>query len=660
MGVSDGVVTRAYSTLTLKAVDEDKRLIEGVASTPVVDRVGDIIEPQGAQFKLPIPLLWQHRPDQPIGHVVSATATKSGIQIRAQIAKDVLPRIDEAWTLIKAGLVRGLSIGFRPLENGVESIKGSFGVRYKQWEWLELSAVTIPANADASITTIKSFDVGCPAALGTDRPVPSTTGAPGRSRVQAMTFAEKLTAKKADLKTKTERLEALMTKSDDAQLEATEQQEQDDLTAEVRRLTNDVASMDALESARALSARPVVTTKSFDDAAASRMAAALPQHIEVKSVLPPGVEFARYVKCKMAALKHHMSPLEIARTWYPDYPRIQALIKAEVAGHNTTDATSAGPLVEPMTLISEFTDYLRPLTIVGRFGTGSIPSLHRVPFNVRITGQTSGGTGYWVGQGQPKPLTKFNFNAVNLGWAKVAAITVQTEELARFSAPSSDVLLRNALSGCLIERLDIDFINPDKALVANVSPASITNGIVGLTPSGTDADAVRADIQQLLAGFIAANIAPTSGVLIMTPTTALALSLMRNALGQAEFPSITMNGGTLEGFPVIVSNHAALTTLGSPGGNMLIMVNADDIFLADDGGVSIDASREASLQMDDAPTNASTSTASPPDPTPTSLVSMYQTNSIALRAERFINWQRRRDAAVAWLDNVAYTAGSPA
>ena len=85
-----------------------------------------------------------------------------------------------------------------------------------------------------------------------------------------------------------------------------------------------------------------------------------------------------------------------------------------------------------------------------------------------------------------------------------------------------------------------------------------------------------------------------------------------------------------------------------------------DIFLSDDGGVSIDASREASLEMADTPTNASTSTASPPDPTPTQVVSMYQTNSIALRAERFINWQRRRDAAVAWLDNVAYSAGSPA
>jgi HK97 family phage major capsid protein len=472
-----------------------------------------------------------------------------------------------------------------------------------------------------------------------------------------MTISEKLTARKADLKAKSDRLEILVNKADDAQLDASDIEERDNLTAEITSLTGDVASLEALEASRAMAARSVGTVVNFDDASRSRSTA---PPVEVKSVLPPGIEFTRYIACKILAMKHFTSPVEIARQRYPDQPRIQMLLKAEVAGGNTTDATWAGPLVDPQTLVSEFVDYLRPQTIVGKFGTGGVPSLNRVPFNVRITGQTSGGTGYWVGQGQPKPLTRFDFNAVNLGFAKVAAISVITEELARFSSPSAEMLVRNGLAGALIERIDIDFINPDKALVANVSPASITNGIVGLTPSGTDADAVRADIQQLLAGFIAANIAPTSGVLIGTPTTALALSLMRNALGQPEFTNITMMGGTLEGFPFIVSNHAALTSLGSPGGNMLIMVNADDIFLSDDGGVSIDASREASLEMADTPTNASTSTASPPDPTPTSVVSMYQTNSIALRAERFINWQRRRDAAVAWLEGVAYSAGSPA
>jgi phage head maturation protease len=83
------------------------------------DRDGDIVEPKGAEFKLPIPLLWQHDSRQPIGQVFYAKVTSAGIEIKARIAKVAEPgtlkdRLDEAWQSIKAGLVKGLSIGFRP------------------------------------------------------------------------------------------------------------------------------------------------------------------------------------------------------------------------------------------------------------------------------------------------------------------------------------------------------------------------------------------------------------------------------------------------------------------------------------------------------------------------------------------------------------------
>jgi hypothetical protein len=57
-------------------------------------------------------------------------------------------------------------------------------------------------------------------------------------------------------------------------------------------------------------------------------------------------------------------------------------------------------------------------------------------------------------------------------------------------------------------------------------------------------------------------------------------------------------------------------------------------------------SQEASLQMDTAPTQSSAT------PTATSVVSLWQTNSVGFRAERTVNWQRRRDSAVAGLDTV--------
>jgi HK97 family phage prohead protease len=155
-------VTRAWSTLEVKSLDAERREIEGIASTPTVDRVGDIVEPMGAKFTLPIPLLHHHKHDQPVGHVTHARASKNGITIKAGLAKVDEPgalkdRIDLAWQEIKAGLVRGLSIGFKPLDYEFLDDK-SGGLRFNSWSWFELSLVTIPANADAQISVVRSID----------------------------------------------------------------------------------------------------------------------------------------------------------------------------------------------------------------------------------------------------------------------------------------------------------------------------------------------------------------------------------------------------------------------------------------------------------------------------------------------------------------------
>src|SRR4029434_4149061 len=155
---------RAYSLLEIKRVDEDAREIAGIATTPSADRLNDVVEPRGAQFNLPIPLLWQHDSHQPIGQVTHAKVGKAGIEIIAKIATGVTDEIDRAWSLIRAGLVPGLSIGFKSIEH--EIIPQSKGIRFTKWLWLELSAVTIPANAEATITTIRSIDTAQRAASG--------------------------------------------------------------------------------------------------------------------------------------------------------------------------------------------------------------------------------------------------------------------------------------------------------------------------------------------------------------------------------------------------------------------------------------------------------------------------------------------------------------
>lgn len=656
-------ISRVYSTMVLKAVDEDKREISGIASTPGTDRMGDVVEPAGAEFKLPVPLLWQHDHSQPIGNVIAAKVTAKGIEIRASLVKptadmpsQLVARLEEAWQSIKTGLVRGLSIGFSPLEYAFMED----GIRFLRWNWHELSAVTVPANAEASITSIKSLDTALRASSGTPQgseeggqpaAPPGVSGTKkqpatggffyARTKGNEMNVQEQIKALEDKRKQLVDDRAAIQKGAVEAgrTKDASEQEKFAELTAEIDAIDKELPDLRVLEKDLAATAKPV---EGQTEKGASDSRGTAPVSVKDTTKLEPGIAFARYAICLAKGQGNIMQSAEIAKSLYPKDERLNLRLKAAVEAGTTLDATYAAPLVRAENFEGDFIEFLRPQTIIGKFGTDGVPSLRRIPFNVRIVGQTSGGQGYWVGEGAPKPLTAFDFNAVELRWAKVANIAVLTEELIRFSNPSAEALVRQALADALIARLDIDFIDPGKAAVANVSPASITNGVTPVVSSGTDAEAVRADLRALWAGYIANNINPTGAVYIMSATTALALSLMQNPLGQSEFPGVTMRGGTLLGVPVIVSEYVA----GDSSGGMVILANTSDIYLADDGGVAISASREASLQMLDNPTNNSATA------TATSLVSMFQTNSVAMRAERYINWAKRRPQAVAYLTGV--------
>lgn len=172
---------RAYSALEIKSVNTEKRIIRGIATTPRTDRMGDIVEPLGVTFKNPMPLLWQHKHDAPVGTVRFDPPTEKGITFEAElpvIAEEgtLRNRIEEAWQSIQHGLVRAVSIGFRAIEYAF--MDEGDGVHFLKSEVYELSLVTVPANADAVITAkafgheavqiIKKFDTGAPATTGTE------------------------------------------------------------------------------------------------------------------------------------------------------------------------------------------------------------------------------------------------------------------------------------------------------------------------------------------------------------------------------------------------------------------------------------------------------------------------------------------------------------
>ena len=150
------VVRSVRLTITKAAVaDDGRRVFEGMASTPTPDLMDDIVVPSGAQYTLPVVLLWMHKADEPaVGRVFEATATAAGIRVKAEIARIDEPgklkdRLDEAWQAVKARLV-ALSIGFKPDPAYTDPLPGG-GQRFRRWHWVELSLVSCPANREAQI-----------------------------------------------------------------------------------------------------------------------------------------------------------------------------------------------------------------------------------------------------------------------------------------------------------------------------------------------------------------------------------------------------------------------------------------------------------------------------------------------------------------------------
>jgi HK97 family phage prohead protease len=118
--------------------------------------------PKGTKFKLPMPLLFHHDMRSPIGHVTSAKVTNKGIEVEIHIPEikeegKLKDRVDEAYQSLKYALVKGLSVGFLPNWDTAEMIKGG-GIKFEDWEWYELSLVTIPDNRDSGTDFKKAFE----------------------------------------------------------------------------------------------------------------------------------------------------------------------------------------------------------------------------------------------------------------------------------------------------------------------------------------------------------------------------------------------------------------------------------------------------------------------------------------------------------------------
>jgi HK97 family phage prohead protease len=104
-----------------------------------------------------VKLLWQHETDKPIGVYLSLSEDENGLVAKGKLLINEVAQAREAYALLKAGAISGLSIGYSINPDGARM--GQDGIYYlsdlKIWE---ISIVTFPANPLANVDSIKAIE----------------------------------------------------------------------------------------------------------------------------------------------------------------------------------------------------------------------------------------------------------------------------------------------------------------------------------------------------------------------------------------------------------------------------------------------------------------------------------------------------------------------
>lgn len=647
------MANKAYSILTVNKqyIDEktDERVITGIATTPTADRVFDVIDSKGITFQNPLPLLWQHDHSKPVGTVYFENPTDEGVKFVARIANIEEPgtlkdRCDEAWQSVKAGLVRGVSIGFRPTGEMKNIDFG--GIYYTSTEVFELSLVTIPCNTTATIETIKSLDnasvvkdlsetlendvkedVNVETQLiakeitDSARQHSDDNDSKNNKYLKVyynknkdnnnMKFAEQIKNIKSARADKIKSMEALVT-AEDATLDDAQTAQYEILESEVKSLDAQLKRIEDLEKMSAESATDVVETNK----------AYTPQTFNIKSHkdAAPGVGFARIAGLTAASGGNYAVAAEMSKR-FSNTPAVAEYFKQKSIGM-TDGEIWAGPLVNESHLVSEFIEFLRPATVLGK-----IDGFRKVPFNVRVPRGTHGASANWVGEAQKIQGTQVGFDSVSLGFAKVAARVSISAELARMSDPSAETYVRDELVHAISSTIDNTMFDVFRA-ESQVAPASLVNAIQPVSVADNyDVETISVALMQLVDKFITSNESVENAYFVMSASRAIQLGEMKDALGRPVFEGMqgVVNGSrTLKGLKVVTSQCDSIL-------DKIVLMQPRSILLADDNSVSIDSTNVGSAEIGG------------------SQVSAFENDLIHIRAIRNIRWTKARDSAVAYI-----------
>ena len=340
------------------------------------------------------------------------------------------------------------------------------------------------------------------------------------------------------------------------------------------------------------------------------------------SSLPKGSTLARAVMALGLAKGDVEGAAAYAARAWGNHSRVAIELKDAVSAGNTLSPDY--PMVGLDGALAEFFGLVEQRSIIGR-----LTGLRRLPPRTATLMPTEELASQWVGEGQGKVIGGAVFaRSAALELRKLVSISVNTKELFESSSPNAETIIRREMLRSFVTALNSAFIDPTNAGEEGIKPRSVTYNI-GAVGGGSPTGTFENDFEDLVGDFTGDL---EAAYLIMSPLTAVKLS------GAAR-PNIGARGGEIAGLPVITSNDVAA--------DVIVLLDPTGIAIVEGPG-RVRTSEEAAIHMVDETTMNSTT------PTPATLVSMWQSNSVAILTEREMNWRVVRPNAVSLITNANY------
>jgi HK97 family phage major capsid protein/HK97 family phage prohead protease len=640
--------------------------MEFVMSDETTDRMDDVILSDGWQLenfkKNPI-ALFGHRSDFPIGKWANLRVENKQLRGHLELAPaGTSERIDEIRRLIEAGILRAVSVGFRPLERApidekADEFWGPF--KFIKQELVETSLVSVPANPNA-LAVAKSLKISpetqqlvfaghgrLNALLRRGLTGGHADRKPENRKGTTMSLAQRITELEQQTLAKKDELKAFHDAKGDGNYTDADIETVNTTTAAIN---HDERTLAALrESERISGITSDAGGRAMVPAKGNGAAPVAPRPFSFAAKKPDPIElFLRAGTSMILAQRERSSVDEMRRKIYGDDESTKAMLEWQTkAASQVATSTLVGWAAE---LVQQFVvDFMQLLMVQSVFAPLSAAGL-ALSFgrNGKIVIPTRSRTptiaGSFVGEGLPIPVRQGAFTSQTLTPKKMAVITTWTREIDEHSVPAIQGLLRDAIqydTGVALDAILLD-ANPATA----IRPPGILNGVSGLTPTaGGGFTALVGDIKALTGALLTGTLGNVRNPRwLMNPQQANSIGLVA-APGAGVFPfREEISQGRLSGWPVIVSGTV-------PAGTVIVIDAADFVSVAE--GPRFEISDQATLHMEDT-TPTDISTTGTPAVVAFPAKSMFQTDSMALRLIMPMNWVIRRTGTVSWVAGVTW------